>query len=685
MTAFPLGHFRLRLVSFAGSGRLPCRILAGTALALACGASLAQERAGSVEEVLVVATPDHALAELKRSPGGVALVRDTAFINTPVQHMKDMLDYVPGLITQTRMGDDARVSIRGSGLSRAYGARGIALSLDGLPLNTSDGLVDFFEIDPSAYRYVEVFKGANALRYGANALGGAINLVTPTAGEAAASGGRIDAGSFGYVKAQASSTGVSGERDYFATLSVQRSDGYREHSEGHALRAHLNVGYRLSPVVETRFYANAVSTEQRIPGEVSYSQALNTPRAANPEWVLQDQQRNVDSLRVANKTTFRLDQTTVELAAFYNHRRVDHPIYQYLDYSVDDYGGFVRAVDERWWGGMRNRLTLGANLHNGAIDTEQFINLAGAVKGDLAASMRDESRNISLYAEDSLFLRGDLALVAGLQYLNASRDRRDRFLVDGDQSGNKDYDLWSPKFGVLWDVGADWQLFANISRSAEIPSYDANIFTSPANAELRAQRATTYEVGTRGSSGALAWDLALYRAELRNELQCLTTAPWSPCSIINADRTVHQGVEAGIAVQHDSVALNLAYTYNDFFFAGDTHYGDNRLPGVPRHLVRAELVYRHASGFHIGPNLEWAPGHYYADNANTLSVAPYALLNIKVGYEVAERWSVYLEGRNLSDRAYISTVAVAGVADADSELFNPGTGRAVFAGLRLEW
>src|SRR5690606_6607174 len=152
------------------------------------------------------------------------------------------------------------------------------------------------------------------------------------------------------------------------------------------------------------------------------------------------------------------------------------------------------------------------------------------------------SRNISLYAEDSLFLRGDLALVAGLQYLNASRDRRDRFLVDGDQSGNKDYDLWSPKFGVLWDVGADWQLFANISRSAEIPSYDANIFTSPANAELRAQRATTYEVGTRGSSGALAWDLALYRAELRNELQCLTTAPWSPCSIINADRTVHQGV-----------------------------------------------------------------------------------------------------------------------------------------------
>src|SRR3546814_5877727 len=81
---------------------------------------------------------------------------------------------LPGVITQPRMGDDARISVRGSGLSRAYGARGISLLLDGVPMNTADGLVDFFEVDPSASRYVEVFKGGNALRFGANAMGGEI-------------------------------------------------------------------------------------------------------------------------------------------------------------------------------------------------------------------------------------------------------------------------------------------------------------------------------------------------------------------------------------------------------------------------------------------------------------------------------------------------------------------------------
>jgi hypothetical protein len=38
------------------------------------------------------------------------------FKNVPVQHIKDILLDVPGVITPPRMGDDARASIRGSGL-----------------------------------------------------------------------------------------------------------------------------------------------------------------------------------------------------------------------------------------------------------------------------------------------------------------------------------------------------------------------------------------------------------------------------------------------------------------------------------------------------------------------------------------------------------------------------------------
>ncbi|WP_447415123.1 hypothetical protein, partial [Clostridium perfringens] len=80
------------------------------------------------------------------------------------------------------------------------------------------------------------------------------------------------------------------------------------------------------------------------------------------------------------KTTIRLGDTTVDVGVFYNHRHVDHPIYQYLDFTVDDYGGFVRAVDDRSLGGLRNRLIIGANIQNGTIDTRQYVNIA-ATKG----------------------------------------------------------------------------------------------------------------------------------------------------------------------------------------------------------------------------------------------------------------------------------------------------------------
>ena len=129
---------------------------------------------------LTVPATAQARALIERTPGGVALVPDTAFKSGPANTIKDVLGWVPGVIAQTRWGPDGRVSIRGSGLTRNYGNRGINVFTDGIPINTADGLFDLFEIDPTAYRYVEVYKGANALRFGANSLGGAINFVTPT-------------------------------------------------------------------------------------------------------------------------------------------------------------------------------------------------------------------------------------------------------------------------------------------------------------------------------------------------------------------------------------------------------------------------------------------------------------------------------------------------------------------------
>jgi iron complex outermembrane receptor protein len=637
--------------------------------------------------------------ELRQIPGSVAVVADAAFKNTPAQTLKDALDFVAGVFAQPKWGEDTRLSIRGSGLSRNFHLRGVQLYMDGIPINTSDGYGDFQEIDPTAYRHIDVYKGANALRFGANSLGGAINFVTPSGRDANVFDGRIDGGGFGWRRFQASSGGVNGPLDYFVTGSWEAQQGFRDHSFGELARGSANVGYQINPDVETRFYFNANNIRQRIPGSVDKDTALTDPQKAAAINAVNDWQRNIDSVRVANKTSARLSDTTrIEFGLFGLDRHLMHPIFQWLDYRYQDYGGFARLTDKRVIGGHANRFIAGVNVLDGTIDNKQYANTSGAIKGPLLSSSLDSSTNTSAYVENSLYVIPNVALVAGTNFLHATRDRRDRFLTDGDQSGRTKFDLFSPKVGALWDVDPTWQVFANVSRSAEVPSFgEGSSFPAPIIrfTDLQAQTATTYEIGTRGRRSDYTWDLSLYHADIRNELQCIY-ASFGNCNVINADRTVHQGVEAafGVAIvkglfaggsEPDRLWLNVAYTFNDFRFNNDPTFGNNQLPGAPRHFVRAELLYKHPSGFYFGPNIEWVPQAYFVDSANTLTTEPYALIGAKIGYDDGKRYAIYIEARNLLNKAYIASTSIIDRATPGIALFEPGSGRAVYAGMRARW
>ena len=163
--------------------------------------------------------------------------------------------------------------------------------------------------------------------------------------------------------------------------------------------------------------------------------------------------------------------------------------------------------------------------------------------------------------------------------------------------------------------------------------------------------------------------------------------------MVNADRTIHQGIEAGLGVAvmknivtpgAGKVWINLAYTYNDVRFDNDATFGNHQLPGAPRHFLRAEALYKHANGFYIGPNIEWVPQAYYVDNFNTFTTAAYAIWGLKAGIDDG-KYSMYLEARNIANTAYIASTSITRLANATLPLFEPGTGRAIYAGMKVRW
>ncbi|HEX2115881.1 MAG TPA: TonB-dependent receptor, partial [Alphaproteobacteria bacterium] len=680
-------------------------VFCSAALLLTAGLAAAQQpmqtppvvvRGESAPGSLTVPAPEDAREIINRTPGGVEIVPAEQFRDTRATTPKDMLDFVPGVFAQPKFGEDSRLAIRGSGLSRNFHLRGLRLLQDGVPLNTADGSGDFQEIDPLAYRYLEVYKGANALQFGSAFLGGAVNFVTPTGYDFPRFVGRAEYGSFDSRRFQLGSGGVHGGWDYFVTPTWSLSSGFRDHSAFDNKKLNSNIGYRIDDATETRFYFGYNNIDQEVPSSVSKTSALNTPRAVAPINILNNYKRDIESVRLANRTTFLIGDYEVTAGAYALDRSLFHPIFQVIDSYNRDYGAFVRANSEGTLFGNRDRFFFGANLNTGTNDNKRFVNNRGS-RGALTFDTQEDAFNVDLFGENQYFFVPQVALVTGAQVNHSSRKAKDRFLADGNDSDERDYNSVNPKLGLLWEVDRNTQVFGNVSRSSEPPSFsELNPTASPGFARLEQQKAVTAEIGTRGRREDYAWDVSLYRAWIKDELQLFTQGDGST-QAANADRTIHQGLELGFDVtvakamlapgdKPDRLWWRNAYTYSDFRFDDDPRFGDNKLPGAPPHYLRSELRYVHPDGYYFGPNIEWVPSTYFVDNANTQNTEPYTLLGFKAGYTFANGLTVFFDGRNLTDEKYISNVSVVPVATpANSNVYFPGDGRALFAGIEYRW
>ena len=199
---------------------------------------------------------------LNATVGSVAFVDAEGFQNRYANTLRDVLKDTPGVYVQERYGQEIRLSVRGSGISRGYHLRGIEVLQDGIPFNLADGSGDFYQIDPLALRSAELYKGGNALIFGATTLGGAVNFVTPTAYTAFAPNIlRFEGGSFGAMRENVQVSRIFGPVDVLLNGTVTNSDGFRQHETQRTQNFNANLGYQIAPGIETRFYLGAYLTD----------------------------------------------------------------------------------------------------------------------------------------------------------------------------------------------------------------------------------------------------------------------------------------------------------------------------------------------------------------------------------------------------------------------------------------
>lgn len=652
---------------------------------------LAQQSAFSV-------TPLQAEQELRKTAGGVTVVDANTYLSGRAGTMEDTLRLATGVLIQSRFGsDEARVSIRGSGLQRTFHGRGIMLLQDGMPLNLADGGFDMQAIEPQATRYIEVERGANALRYGSSTLGGAINYISQTGRSAPPLVLRAEAGSFGYQRYQASVAGAKDQRDGYASFNFTEQDGFRDHARQRNARFVGNAGFQLAPHIESRFYATVVDTDSELPGNLTYAQLKANPRKAEAGSLNRDAKRDFALYRLANRTAIGHDDGSLtEVSAFAAKKYLFHPLgFARLEQENRDLGLGLRHTRSTQWLGMTQSHVLGTNWRRGLTVDEQCSYVVTPAMGGMPAVMapagthpcatRTKSNkltanNLELYGESRWALTPATTVSVGGQWTDAQRK-----VTPGDVPSppfyDQDYRRFSPKLGVLHHLTSAVDVYANVSGSYEPPSFSETTAGAGFN---EAQRARNYEAGARGhfQAGAakLGYDLSVYHARVRNELLALTQLEMQTLTV-NADETIHQGVEAGLVAEAAGWKAQASYLYNDFRFQRDAVFGNNRIAGVPTQLLAAEFALRLPHQVWFGPTLRSA-SRAWVDHANSLSAPGYTVVGAKLNQQLDHGLSWFVEGRNLADKRYAATTGV--VRDAggnDAAQFSPGEGRAIYVGV----
>ncbi|WP_260407282.1 TonB-dependent receptor domain-containing protein [Pseudomonas cichorii] len=652
---------------------------------------------------------ENARSQLAEVPGGTSVVDSEEVARGRTANLQDTLGYQPGVFVQSTGGNDAaKISIRGSGAntSPGYFREGIKFLFDGLPI-TGPGGTPYEFLNASGVNYTEILRGANAFQYGALTLGGAVNFVNHSGYTAPGLRLRAEAGSYGYQKQALSVGGVEGPLDYYLNVDNYRNEGYRDYSLSKSSGVVANLGYRFSPKLETRLMLRYRDEFHDDPSATTLGAIKNNPRRASATAESSGAgSRRPGSLWLGSKTIYTFDDDARLTLGFAYHdyahnNNPDSPSNpSYWDWhDLNLLAGYERI--DNWFGHeSRSSIAFTSTQH-----------LRGEVNSATASKVPLKQVNYKNSADRVISLGNDFNLIdrlwltSGVSFINVQRK------INIDQAVNpntttfathEDYDNWSiaPRIGLRYELNPQLQVFANFSRSIDPPAsweYSGSGPTTPYIRPLVEQKANTFEVGIKGSSGIFDGSLALYRSWIHDELLnvqfiAATSTSAAVTGAFNASPTIHQGVEAGLTTrlwenpQGDQLRWRQVYTWNDFHYRNDETFGDNQLPGIPSHVYQGELQYRHHGGVYTGINVQSA-SRTAVDYANTFYAPSYTIWGANIGYEAPKGdWKVSLDLKNLANKAYVSAVTPQyNAAGADTASLYPGDGIGAYVGVEVRY
>jgi len=581
----------------------------------------------------------------------------------PTVSLGEVLLEIPGVMVSNRynfaLGN--RISIRGYGARTQFGVRGIWIIQDGIPLTLPDGQAQLSNLDLAAAGRIEVIRGPASALYG-NASGGVISVEServpqvPLRPEL-----RIVGGSFGdghvYQKYDLKLGGRESRLDYLGHLNHFSTDGFRLHSRAKHILLNARLRYELSERSDLSVVINYVDAPQaQNPSTLNDSLARAHPDTVRdivlpPELCPPDpglggcQDMGEETRQGQAGITYRQGlgaEHEISLVGYGLARQLGNRI-PFRLIELDRRAGGVRAVYRfAPTEGRVSRLTTGLDLDHQSDERREFLRDDQGV-GPLALDQDEQVTALGLFAHAGLLLAAELELTVSLRYDRVRFEADDHLVTveDPDDSGIRSLDLWSPMAGLRYTHATWLHLYANVGRSFQTPTTTELTDTLGGfNPDLQAERAANYEFGLKGTAGGrVSYSLALFRADISDQLIGSEAAGIERVFFRNAGSSVHRGIEAAAsALLAPGLTMSAAYTLSDFRFdefPSEAHdFSGNKVPAIPPHVFHGRLSYAHRSSVSGSLQVTVVDG-YYVDNGNHDRNDSYAAVDLRLGYRIA--------------------------------------------------
>ena len=642
------------------------------AIALATPLLAATSLANTIEEIIV--TGDFRDIELQKMPASVTVMTAEDIERRSAQHLEQLLALAPNVNFSGGSSRTRYIQIRGIGERSQFAS----------PINPSVGTiiddVDFSGIGSAGTLFdverVEILRGPQGTRYGANALAGII-AITSTAPSEDFNGyvesmmGNYDSWSLG----AASGGALTDDLLYRASIQQYKSDGYvdntflnRDDTNGFdefTLRTKLRWLASDTVTIDTSLFFididngyDAFSLDRdgdTLSDEPGQDTQKSTAISVNADWSISSKLNAQFIASYADSDLqygFDEDWSFVGIDPENEYSSTDNYIRDRKNSTLEAH--LLSGEEGRIFGGSTDWL-VGIYFENRDVDLKrEFLDFNTFTDAQLSSDY--QTQNLAFFGETTTALNDRLSLTIGFRVEQWDADYKDSsaVILDTDET------LYGGKVVIDYQVSDDHLLYASLARGYKPGGVNTDGTLNQAEREFDTEYQWAYEVGNKSS--LLDDTLQIRVAAFYNDRQDMhikdSIIPvGGPGAFVDYITNAAEGSNYGLEIESVWQATDALQLFaNAGLLRTDIDECDTvgciNLVGrdqahAPRYQYAAGLKFDVSEKVFVQLDIE-AKDEFYFSSSHDAKSGSYELLNAQMGYE-SETWSLVLWGRNLTD------------------------------------